>query len=281
MNATLNISIDTAMLALVTSSLNDEELARLTRALVACACGEEAEPFLNTSGLHIAFALLSPPITQSMQRIITLRANGAKGGRPRKHPKPTAEASEPSDSVSTKPAVASGLVSSKKSKKEDLSPTPPIEEKNKKNKNITPSQSACAIEAEPGQTTLAASRPETAPPLEELQEQMLREQPWFDELCLSRRISQQDMAMYLMDFIKYLREQDARETLPHAKAHFVNQLPYIIKIYKTNQNHENNQKFITDRVARREFERESRRQEVCVALTELAAQSQQPAIDPF
>ena len=138
MNATLNISIDTAMLALVTSSLNDEELARLTRALVACACGEEAEPFLNTSGLHIAFALLSPPITQSMQRIITLRANGAKGGRPRKHPKPTAEASEPSDSVSTKATVASGLVSSKKSKKEDLSPTPPIEEKNKKkNKNIT------------------------------------------------------------------------------------------------------------------------------------------------
>jgi len=281
MNATLNISIDTAMLALVTSSLNDEELARLTRALVACACGEEAEPFLNTSGLHIAFALLSPPITQSMQRIISLRANGAKGGRPRKHPKPTAEASEPSDSVSTKPAVASGLVSSKKSKKEDLSPTPPIEEKNKKNKNITPSQSACAIEAEPGQTAIAASRPEAPPTLEELQEQMLREQPWFDELCMSRRISQQDMAMYLMDFIKYLREQDARETLPHAKAHFVNQLPYIIKIYKTNQNHENNQKFITDRVARREFERESRRQEVCVALTELAAQSQQPAIDPF
>ena len=277
MNATLNISIDTAMLALVTSSLNDEELARLTRALVACACGEETEPFLNTSGLHIAFALLSPPITQSMQRIITLRANGAKGGRPRKHPKPTAEAIEPTDLVSTN----TGLVSSKKSKKEDLSPTPPIEEKNKKNKNITPSQSACAREAEPGQTALAASRPEMAPPLEELQEQMLREQPWFDELCMSRRISQQDMAMYLMDFIKYLREQDARETLPHAKAHFVNQLPYIIKIYKTNQNHDNNQKFITDRVARREFERESRRQEVCDALTELAAKSGQPAIDPF
>ena len=278
MNATLNISIDTAMLALVTSSLNDEELARLTRALVACACGEEAEPFLNTSGLHIAFALLSPPITQSMQRIITLRANGAKGGRPRKHPKPTAEAIEPTDLVSTN----NGLVSSKKSKKEDLSPTPPIEEKNKKNKNITPSQSACAREAEPSQTTLAVTRPELEPPpLEELQEQMLREQPWFDELCMSRRISQQDMAMYLMDFIKYLREQDARETLPHAKAHFVNQLPYIIKIYKTNQNHDNNQKFITDRVARREFERESRRQEVCDALTELAAKSGQPAIDPF
>jgi hypothetical protein len=278
MNATLNISIDTAMLALVTSSLNDEELAQLTRALVACACGEETEPFLNTSGLHIAFALLSPPITQSMQRIITLRANGAKGGRPRKHAKPSAEATEPTDLVSTN----NGLVSSKKSKKEDLSPTPPIEEKNKKNKKITPSQSACAREEEPSETTLAVTRPELEPPpLEELQEQMLREQPWFDELCMSRRISQQDMAMYLMDFIKYLREQDARETLPHAKAHFVNQLPYIIKIYKTNLNHDNNQKFITDRVARREFERESRRQEVCDALTELAAQSQQPAIDPF
>lgn len=288
MNATLNISIDTAMLALVTSSLNDEELARLTRALVACACGEETEPFLNTSGLHIAFALLSPPITQSMQRIITLRANGAKGGRPRKHPKPSAEASEPSDSVSTKASVASGLVSSKKSKKEDLSPTPPKEEKIKKNNFITPSQSACAREDDRDKKTLAlphehdpVPHPVVVPSLEELQEQMLKEQPWFDELCMSRRISQQDMAMYVMDFIKYLREQDVRETLPHAKAHFVNQLPYIIKIYKTKQNHENNQKFIANSVTRRKFERESRRQEVCLSIAELAAQSQQPVSDPF
>ena len=115
-----------------------------------------------------------------------------------------------------------------------------------------------------------------------LQEQMQHEQPWLDELCMSRRIRAEDMKRYIADFIKYLRERDLKETLPHAKAHFVNQLPYIIKIYKTNQdNHENSQKFITDPVARRQFERESRRQEVCRAIAGLAAQSGQPAVNLF
>jgi hypothetical protein len=117
---------------------------------------------------------------------------------------------------------------------------------------------------------------------EELQQQMLREQPWLDELCMSRGMSREDMASYVADFIKYLRERDLRETLPHAKAHFVNQLPYIIKIYKTNRsNHESNQRFIADPVARRQSERESRRQAVCRAITGLAASSQQPAGNPF
>jgi hypothetical protein len=91
------------------------------------------------------------------------------------------------------------------------------------------------------------------------------------------------MALYIADFIKFLRERDLHESLPHAKAHFVNQLPYIIKIYTNNNtsHHENNQRFIADPVARRQWEREARRQEVCAALTELAAKSQQPAIDPF
>lgn len=119
MNTTLNISIDTAQVALVVSSLRDDELALLMRALAACTRGEDVEAFLNTSGLVIAYGLLSPPIAQSVQRVTTLRANGAKGGRPRKQPKP----------------AGSDLVSTKKSKKEELPPTPPIEEKIKARKN--------------------------------------------------------------------------------------------------------------------------------------------------
>ncbi len=113
---------------------------------------------------------------------------------------------------------------------------------------------------------------------------MLNEQPWLDELCMSRHISRQDMERYIANFIKFLRERDLCETLPHAKVHFVNQLPYIIKIYNNTSNpfnHENNQRFIADPVARRQMERESRRQEVCRAIAELAAESQQPVVIPF
>lgn len=271
MKTTLNIAFDPSLMATVAAQLKNCELGRLFRALEARMNGEDAEQYLNNSGLRLAFALLCPAIDESLERLAMNRANGAKGGRPRKHPVPSDQG-----------------VSTKKSKKEDLSPTPPKEEKIKKNNIITPSQSACAREDDRDKKTLAlphehdpVPHPVVVPSLEELQEQMLREQPWFDELCMSRRISQQDMAMYVMDFIKYLREQDVRETLPHAKAHFVNQLPYIIKIYKTKQNHENNQKFIANSVTRRKFERESRRQEVCLSIAELAAQSQQPVSDPF
>ena len=175
----------------------------------------------------------------------------------------------------------------KKSKKEDLPPTPPIEEKNKKNNNITLSPREGANETQQrDQQTVTLSPTVAVPELEELQEQMLREQPWLDELCMSRHISQADMAMYVMDFIAYLRERDMRETLSRAKVHFVNQLPYIIKIYKTNNNHEKqNSKtypgYIADPVARRKFEQESRRREVCLAIAEVAAESQRPAVLPF
>ena len=277
MKTTLNITLDTNALALVTAKLENDELARLMRALTACACGEDGGQFLNTSGLRLAFALLSPPIAQSVKRIATLRANGAKGGRPRKNP--VLDAVE-TQNLASPVSATSGfeLVSTKKSKKEDLSPTPPIEEKTKKNNIITLSPPA-------PEDTQKCTTGTVLVVHDELQELMLQEQPWLDELCMTRRISRQDMAMYIMDFVNYLRERDLRETLPRAKVHFVNQLPYIIKRYKTNlnneKNHENTQKFITDPVARRQFERESRRQEVCRAIAGLAAQSQQPVVNLF
>lgn len=267
---TLNISIEPELMASVAASLKNAELGRLWRALTA-SMGDEDEdvsPLLNNSGLQLAYALLQPFIAEAKQRLATNRANGARGGRPRKHPLPDGESSKP--------------VSAKKSKKEALSPTPPIEEKNKKNNPITLSQPAGEGVRHPAGAVAVGRVPE----LEELQEQLLREQPWLDELCMSRHIDRQDMAMYVMDFIAYLRERDLRETLQHAKAHFVNQLPYIIKIYKTNHNHEKqnsktHQEFIADPVARRQFERESRRQEVCRAIAEVAAEGQCPAVVPF
>lgn len=124
MTTTLNISIEPSLMATIASALKNAELGRLLRALAACMSdsGEDMGQWLNNSGLRLAFALLHPAIDEAKQRLATNRANGARGGRPRKHPLPEEglEAAKP--------------VSSKKSKKEDLSPTPPIEEKNKKKK---------------------------------------------------------------------------------------------------------------------------------------------------
>ena len=280
MKKTLNIDIDPAMMMTVTTSLKHSELGRLFSALAARMAGEDAEVHLNNSGLRLAFALLSPAIDDSLQRLALNRANGAKGGRPRKHPVEPVMAQNPAS-----PEGKNHEETLKKSKKEDLSPTPPIEEKNKKNNNIiTPSQIACASEEKSHKRAVPAFETVVLE-WEALQEQMLQEQPWFDELCMSRGIGREDMEHYIADFIKYLRERDLHETLPHAKSHFVNQLPYIIKIYKTNHNnpsdHENNQRFIADPVARRQSERESRRQAVCRAIAGLAAQGQQPAVNPF
>ena len=283
MKKTLNIDIDPAMMMTVAATLKHGELGRLFRALAARMGSEDAEPYLNNSGLRLAFALLSPAIDESLQRLAQNRTNGAKGGRPRKSPLPAVvETQEDVTLVPEKRGFES--VSAKKSKKEELSPTPPLEEKIKKNNIITPSPCVQAHEELP-KTDCASGTvmlSNTILEWDALQEQMLHEQPWLDELCMSRRIRAEDMKRYIADFIKYLRERDLKETLPHAKAHFVNQLPYIIKIYKTNQdNHENSQKFITDPVARRQFERESRRQEVCRAIAGLAAQSGQPAVNLF
>ena len=288
MKTTFNITLDADTLALAVTQLSNDELGRLMRALEACARGEDGEQYLNTSGQRIAFALMSPPVARRAKRFATLRANGAKGGRPRKQPVDPVETQNiESHRVSTvevgspvPAASGSTLVSTKKSKKEDLPPTPPIEEKIKKNNIITPSHGACAGEGKGGHSSVPVTH--VVPELEELQRQMLHEQPWLEQLCMTRRIRAEDMALYIADYIKFLRERDLRKTLPHAKAHFVNQLPYIIKIYKSHQdNHENSQKFIADPVARRQSERESRRQAVCRAIAGLAAQGQQPACRPF
>ena len=276
MTTALNISIEPELMATIAGALKNAELGRLMRAVSACMNGEEAaiDQLLNNSGLRLAFALLQPAVAEAKHRLATNRANGARGGRPRKHPLPDKEAA-------TKP------VSRKKSKKEDLPPTPPIEEKNKKN-NITLSSHACVDETdemnETDEKTVALSLTEV-PELETLQEQLLGEQPWLGELCMSRRISRQDMAMYITDFITYLRERDQRETLSQAKVHFVNQLPYIVKIYKTNshetRNTKTHQEYIADPVARRRAEQKSRLEDCYCAIAEVAAESQCPAVVPF
>ncbi|MBQ9555885.1 MAG: hypothetical protein IJV05_06650 [Muribaculaceae bacterium] len=281
MKTTLNISVDTDTLALVAASLKSSELGRLFKALAAHACGEDAEQHLNNSGLRLAFALLSPPIGDARHRLETLRANGARGGRPRKNEEPTGTQAD-----AETPTTGSTVDMAKKTKKETLSPTPPNKEKIKKNNNITLSPGACTSEAEKPSTGSALPPPTAVIEWDDLQERMLQEQPWLQQLCMTRRITEADMAMYIMDFIAYLRERDLRESLTHAKVHFVNQLPYIIKQYKTNQNHEthskNRQEFIAaNPVARREYEREARRQEVCRAIAEVAAEGQRPAVVPF
>ena len=123
MKNTLNIEFDPAMMTLVGAHLKAAELGRLFRALAAHMAGEDAGQHLTNSALRLAFALLGPAIDESLERLATNRANGAKGGRPRKQALPE--------------QAAAGAVTeaepTKKSKKEDLPPAPPIEEKNKKN----------------------------------------------------------------------------------------------------------------------------------------------------
>ena len=127
MKTTLNIAINTDLMALVQTSLQPDELASLFSALTALMTDEDATQHLNTSGLRLAFALLSSPIGTSLKRRATNRANGAKGGRPRKQRAQEAEVQAP-----TADTLGYASVTAKKSKKEDLPPTPPIEEKNKK-----------------------------------------------------------------------------------------------------------------------------------------------------
>ena len=139
MTTTLHIPIEPELMATITGTLKTAELGRLMCAVTASMNGEEeghVGQYLNNSGLKLAFALLEPAINEAKQRLATNRANGARGGRPRKHPQPVA-AGEQDVASPVKNAKSSKPVSTKKSKKEDLSPTPPIEEKNKKNNLIT------------------------------------------------------------------------------------------------------------------------------------------------
>ena len=122
MKSLLTVQIDPSRWLTVSETLSDDELGLLVKALAALMSGGDPMPHLTTSGLRIGFALLSEPFANSIRRQQQNRVNGAKGGRPRtnKGTEVIAGAGSPS-------------VTSKKSKKEDLPPTPPIEEKNKKN----------------------------------------------------------------------------------------------------------------------------------------------------
>ena len=142
MKSTLNINFDPAMMTMVAASLNSSELGRLFRAITACMTGEDAGEHLSNSALRLAFALLRPSIDESLQRLAVNRANGAKGGRPRKHPAPV-EAQMPAPSCDPSGSPDKSLEKpSKKSKKEENSPTPPKEEKNKKNSLFSPAREA-------------------------------------------------------------------------------------------------------------------------------------------
>lgn len=128
MKTTLTVQIDPSRWLAVSQALSDDELSLLVKALAALMCGGDPMQYVTTSGLKISYALLSEPLADSIRRQQQNRVNGAKGGRPRTRRK-TVDAGAESD----KNDVGLQRVSSKKSKKEDLSPTPPIEEKNKKN----------------------------------------------------------------------------------------------------------------------------------------------------
>ena len=277
----LNMKFNIDTYELVLTTLKDSEIAKLSRALFAHQRQDDPHRFLTSSGLRLAYALLVRDLDAMAQRQATLRANGARGGRPRKHP--AAKSVNPVSSVKSVPPAPQNQTKPNE-KKEDLPPTPPIEEKKEENNNFSLSTRERSHDQEKrDETTATLPR---MPELPELQQQMLHEQPWLEQLCMSRGISARDMAMYVTDFIRYLRERDARETLQQAKVHFVNQLPYIINIYKNRLNDEKqhsikHQEFIADPVARREFERESRRQAACRAIARLAAAGQRPAVIPF
>ena len=129
MKSLLTVQIDPSRWLTVSEALSDDELSLLVKALAALMCDGNPMQYVTTSGLKIGYSLLSEPITYSMRRQERNRANGAKGGRPRTR----RNTSEVLDEDRDKTDWGSLWVSSKKSKKEDLSPTPPIEEKNQKN----------------------------------------------------------------------------------------------------------------------------------------------------
>ena len=129
MKSLLTVQIDPSRWLTVSEALSDDELSLLVKALAALMCDGNPMQYVTTSGLKIGYSLLSEPITDSMRRQERNRANGAKGGRPRTR----RNTSEVLDEDRDKTDGGSLWVSSKKSKKEDLSPTPSIEEKNKKN----------------------------------------------------------------------------------------------------------------------------------------------------
>ena len=166
MKTTLNINLDTAMMVTVAASLKNSELGRLFRAITARMAGEDAEVHLNNSGLRLAFALLGPSIDDSLQRLALNRANGAKGGRPRKHPVDPVDGTVETQNlaspccgtamnmpptggtINASPVEKNQEETLKKSKKEDLSPTPPIEEKIKKNNSAVVVDSREELEQE-------------------------------------------------------------------------------------------------------------------------------------
>lgn len=102
---------------------------------------------------------------------------------------------------------------------------------------------------------------------EDLATQMINEQPWFEQLCMSRRIDPQTMINLIHDFCSYLRDIDKKESLMEAKMHFVNQLPKQLQILKNGQTYNTN-----DPVTKRQYERNQRLQSVAARAAALASE---------
>lgn len=112
---------------------------------------------------------------------------------------------------------------------------------------------------------------------DDLAERMINEQPWFEQLCMSRRIDEQTMIGLIYDFCSYLQDIDKKETLMEAKIHFVNQLHKQIKLLKDGQQ----SNIITDPVAKRNFERSQRLRAVAERAAALTANGGRTEETPF
>ena len=280
------LTYDTDAYLVVARSLKPAELGRLFQALAATMNGLDGSEHVTGSAIRLAYNLLAPSIEQSIERRAALRSNGSKGGRPRRSgtPAPGGDTAAGADDCRCRDNEVKPKAEVKKSKKEDLPPTPPIEEKIKKNNSQTNSLSP------------ARASGVQVPDYDELERMMLSEEPWLEQLCMARRIGHDDMATYVADFVNYLRQQDSRETLSQAKTHFVNQLPYIIKLYKNQQHHADTthtrnawrqpanaciQHYIYDPVARAEAEHASRQAAVARQIAALADEARHPRPLPF
>ncbi len=225
MKNTINAQLDPALWAKVTQTLKGSELARLMRALAALMNGEDPTEHLNSTGLRLAYALLSEPILCSMERHERNRVNGAKGGRPRSN---RTDETEEADADGDR-----GLpwVRTKKSKKEDLPPTPPIEEKNKKN-NI-----------------IAVDVVDSAQAREQFRQEVLNNDLRTEQACMSLHI---DPGEYQALVGEVLNEWEFADEEDWSYKHLLNTLRIKVRTQSKHKDHEtryNTKRDITDTAA--------------------------------
>ena len=207
MKNTITAQFDPMLWARVTQALKCNELGRLMKALAALMEGGDPMEHLNTSGLRLAYALLSEPLAGSMERQERNRVNGAKGGRPR------SSRADDEEEGATERGLPS--VPAKKSKKEELSPTPPIEEKIKKN------NSAAVVDD-------ALTR-------EQFRQEVLSNDLRTEQACMSLHI---DPAEYQALVGEVLNEWEFADEKEWSYKHLLNTLRIKVRDQKKHKNHE-------------------------------------------